>query len=62
MFPTERVGGSGMDEMFGFTAASVYESDPERPVGDIKTAWGVARKRTGPPGLRIYDLCHSAPA
>jgi integrase len=60
VFPSERVGGSGSDETFGLTAGAIYESDPTLPVGDIKTAWGVARKHAGLSSVRIHDLRHSA--
>lgn len=46
VFPSERIGGAGADDTFGFTAAAVYETDPTKPVGSIKTAWRVARART----------------
>jgi integrase len=60
VFPSERIGGSGANDTFGFTVGAVYESDPTRPVGDIKTAWGVARKHAGLSSVRIHDLRHSA--
>ena len=47
VFPSEKVGAMGHDEVFGFTVAS-YGTDPTRPVGAIKTAWESARERTRP--------------
>ena len=46
VFPRERIGGSGEDEIFGFTEAAVYETDPTGPVGSIKKSWEAARART----------------
>lgn len=46
VFPAERIGGAGKDDVFGFTAAKVYSVDPTAPTGSIKTAWKFARKRT----------------
>jgi integrase len=46
VFPHERIGGGGESRVFGFTEAQVYETDPTRPVGSIKTAWETARERT----------------
>jgi integrase len=45
-FPHERYGAYGADEVFGFTGATVYDTDPTRPTGAIKIAWEQARKRT----------------
>jgi integrase len=46
VFPSERIGGSGTDEAFGFTGARVYENDPTKPTGSIKKSWEGARART----------------
>lgn len=47
MFPSEKCGGKGQKDSFGFTTgATVYDSDPTVPVGDVKEAWEAARKRT----------------
>lgn len=47
VFPSEKCGGAGQKDSLGFTAgATVYDSDPTTPVGDIKEAWEAARKRT----------------
>lgn len=41
VFPAEKVGAAG--DAFG---AKVYETDPTKPVGEIKEAWESAKKRT----------------
>jgi integrase len=46
VFPFERIGGCGADDAFGFTDGFVYETDPTRPIGSVKTAWEAARERT----------------
>jgi integrase len=46
VFPHERYGASGTDEIFGFTGATVYDTDPTRPTGSVKVAWEHARQRT----------------
>jgi integrase len=46
VFPHERYGASGTDEIFGFTAATTYDTDPTRPTGAVKVAWEQARMRT----------------
>jgi len=46
VFPAERIGGLGKDEIFGFAEANVYETDPTRAVGSIKKSWEAARLRT----------------
>jgi len=47
VFPSEKCGGEGEEDSFGFTAGSkVYDSDPTTPIGDVKEAWEAARKRT----------------
>jgi integrase len=46
VFPHERYGASGTNEIVGFTAAKVYETDPTRPTGSVKVAWEQARNRT----------------
>jgi integrase len=47
VFPSEKCGGKGQKDSFGFTTgATVYDSDPTVPVGDVKEAWEAARKRT----------------
>lgn len=46
VFPHERYGASGTDEVFGFTSSAVYDTDPTRPTGAVKVAWEGARERT----------------
>ncbi len=58
VFPSERYGASGTDEVFGFTAASVYSIDPEKPTGSIKTGWKVARNRTR---FNLPKMCTRTP-
>lgn len=41
VFPAERVGASG--DAF---EAKVYDTDPSKPIGDIKESWEAAKKRT----------------
>jgi integrase len=59
VFCHERYGGAGTDEVFGFTNATVFETDPMRPTGAVKVAWEQARKRAGLPGCRLHDLRHT---
>jgi integrase len=60
VFPYEKCGGAGTDDVFGFTGSTVYESDPAKPFGSLKVAWEAARKRAGLPHLRMHDLRHTA--
>jgi integrase len=60
VFPHEKIAGSGTDEAFGFTGATVYDTDPDRHIKSIKGAWRVARKRAGLPTTRLHDLRHTA--
>ena len=60
VFLYERCGGAGSDETFGFTGATIYESNPEKPFGSLKLAWEPARARAGLPHLRSHDLRHTA--
>jgi integrase len=47
VFPFEKCGGAGKEDTFGFTArATVYKTDPTRPIGDIKESWESAKRRT----------------
>jgi integrase len=59
VFCHERYGASGTDQVFGFTAAKVYETDPTRPTGAVKVAWEHARKRAGLESVRLHDLRHT---
>jgi integrase len=47
VYPSEKAGGGGRDDSFGFTGGAVaYETNPSEPIGDIKEAWEAAKKRT----------------
>ncbi len=47
IFPSEKAGGGGREDTFGFTAGAVaYKTNPSEPIGTIKEAWEAARKRT----------------
>jgi integrase len=46
VFPLEKCNGSGTEESFGFAGPVVYDTDPSKPIGDIKEAWEGAKKRT----------------
>jgi integrase len=58
VFPRERYGGKGKDEVFGFSGSVAYDTDPTRPVGDWKEGWEAAKKRAGVT-CRFHDLRHS---
>jgi len=60
LFPRERYATAGSEGSFGFQSVIVYESDPSKPIGNVKEAWEAARKRAGLPGVRIHDLRHTA--
>jgi integrase len=48
VFPFEKYGAKGQEDVFGFAAgAVVYNTDPMRPIGDGKEAWEKARERAG---------------
>src|SRR5277367_375918 len=48
VFPFEKYGAKGEEDVFGFTAGAVaYDTDPTRPVGDWKEAWEKAKERAG---------------
>lgn len=61
VFPSERYGGGGKKDRFGFeTGTSVaYSIDRGKPMGTFKTAWNAARKLAGL-SVRFHDLRHSA--
>jgi integrase len=46
IFPLEKCNGSGIEDSFGFSGPVVYDTDPSKPIGDIKEAWEGAKKRT----------------
>jgi integrase len=58
VFPTERYGGRGKDEAFGFSGSVAYDTDPTQPIGDWKEAWEAAKKRAGVT-CRFHDLRHT---
>ncbi len=60
VFPAEKIGGAGAEQAFGFEGITVYEIDPTKPIGSIRSAWETARKRAGLEHVRIHDLRHSA--
>jgi len=53
VFPSERVGFSGTDEM-----SQVYSTDPTTPIGSWKVAWTSARRVAGVQ-CRFHDLRHT---
>ena len=54
MFPTERVGFSGNDEI-----PQVFDTNPTTPITSWKTAWNAAR-RLAKVDCRLHDLRHTA--
>ena len=46
VFPLEKCRQAGTDERFGFTGPVLFDTDPSKPIGDIKEAWEGAKKRT----------------
>jgi integrase len=46
VFPSEKCNQAGRENSFGFTGEVVYQTDPTRPIGDVKRAWETAKKRT----------------
>ena len=58
VFPFERYGGKGKDDVYGFTGSVAYDTDPTRPVGDWKEGWERAKERAGVK-CRYHDLRHS---
>ena len=58
VFPFERYGGRGKDDVFGFCGSVAYCTDPMRPVGDWKEGWEAAKKRAGVT-CRFHDLRHT---
>ena len=46
VFPSEKCGGKGQEDRFGFTGGvTFYQTDPTHPIGDRKEAWEKARER-----------------
>ncbi|HLW54365.1 MAG TPA: tyrosine-type recombinase/integrase [Candidatus Angelobacter sp.] len=76
VFPTQKYGGGGKKDHFGFTEGMSYDLDVTRPVGDVKEAWERARVRATeiltegsdddneneiqPLVCRFHDLRHTA--
>jgi integrase len=58
VFPFERYGGKGKDELLGFSGSVAYDTDPSKPVGDWKEGWEAAKKRAGV-NCRFHDLRHT---
>ena len=58
VFPRERYGGSGRDDVFGFAGAVAYDVDPTQPIGDWKEAWEAAKIRARI-SCRFHDLRHT---
>lgn len=58
VFPFERCGGKGKDDVFGFSGSVAYDTDPSNPVGDWKEGWEAAKKRAGVT-CRFHDLRHT---
>lgn len=58
VFPFERYGGKGKDEMFGFAGSAAYSTNPSKPVGSWKKGWQAAKKRAGVT-CRFHDLRHT---
>ena len=58
VFPYERYGGKGKDEVFGFSGSIAYDTDAKKPVGDWKEGWEAAKKRAGVT-CRFHDLRHT---
>ena len=58
VFPCERYGGKGQDEVFGFSGSIAYDTDASKPVGDWKEGWEAAKKRAGVT-CRFHDLRHT---
>jgi len=58
VFPSERYGGRGKGDVFGFSGGIAYCTDPTKPVGDWKEGWEAAKKRAGI-SCRFHDLRHT---
>ncbi len=59
IFPSERYGGAGEDDSFGFRGSCPYETDPTKPIGRWKEAWEAAKIRAKV-RCRFHDLRHTA--
>jgi integrase len=58
VFPFERYGGKGKEDVFGFTGSLAYSTDSSKPVGDWKEGWEAAKRRAGVE-CRFHDLRHT---
>jgi integrase len=58
VFPRERYGGKGRDDLYGFAGGVAYDSDPTQPIGNWKEAWEAAKLRAGVT-CRFHDLRHT---
>ena len=58
VFPRERYGGRGRNDVFGFSGGVAYDIDPTQPIGDWKEAWEAAKIRAGVT-CRFHDLRHT---
>ena len=58
VFPFERYGGKGKDDVFGFKGSVAYDTDPTQPIGNWKEAWEAAKQRAGVT-CRFHDLRHT---
>ena len=58
VFPRERYGGGGRNNVFGFAGGVAYDIDPTQPIGDWKEAWEAAKIRAGVT-CRFHDLRHT---
>ena len=58
VFPCERYGGRGKEDVFGFSGSVAYATDASHPVGDWKEGWEAAKKRAGVT-CRFHDLRHT---
>jgi integrase len=74
LFPAEKYGGAGAEDVYGFRGSIPYDTDPSKPIGHWKEAWEAAKVRAGvilygepkegekPKALlcRFHDLRHTA--
>lgn len=58
VFPFERYGGKGKEDVFGFAGSVAYRTDTSKPVGNWKEGWEAAKERAGVT-CRFHDLRHT---
>ena len=58
VFPFERYGGKGKDDVFGFAESAPYSTNPSKAVGSWKKGWQAAKRRAGVT-CRFHDLRHT---